>query len=523
MKKFLRTIIIILLLLWFWFFYIVKNPELPISQKVLTTIGLNNTVTPEQTGTIVTPDQWTLPEQTDTVKNILACNSIVWTIQNPIGDNNGITDGYFVRIGKAVPANNNIKRYAIQRFNGNRTEFTVGSGDTDVSYPDIRNSRAMFTDHNFKLIECISGSSTPVTPVVTKKLTPRTAEDFVWTDDYKSNTPIMTSLECDSEWCIDYTHYLGWVSKDIARIVSIYSYNGGLEQENTDKLIKKKIWDISQYPSPGEYDNISYEYYKTLQSLYPGMIDIDIQAMNITDKEAIQHIKAIDLIQKYYRAIYDENYADALSLTTWSNKTVDRYRQTYENNKPWIETEHSNTEYMFEYKWNNTYYFEVTTTGPLSWDMLYYEDYGVTKQIVGDKLRSISSKLLSGYRAEEWWWEKPVIYLYPKEKTEVNVRLNLNWSLSSTYPEISKDNTWTVTAHPDGTLVDANQNSYSYLFREAKKMPTFHINEWFVVAKKDYAKFLQDKLSYLGLTAREYNEFIVYRLPRMQKYSYVKS
>lgn len=41
MKKLLRTLVVIILLLGAWFMYIVKNPELPISQKILTTIGLD--------------------------------------------------------------------------------------------------------------------------------------------------------------------------------------------------------------------------------------------------------------------------------------------------------------------------------------------------------------------------------------------------------------------------------------------------------------------------------------------------
>lgn len=39
--------------------------------------------------------------------------------------------------------------------------------------------------------------------------------------------------------------------------------------------------------------------------------------------------------------------------------------------------------------------------------------------------------------------------------------------------------------------------------------------------KKDYTEFLQEKLAYLGLTPREYNEFIVYRVPLMNQYPYV--
>ena len=42
----------------------------------------------------------------------------------------------------------------------------------------------------------------------------------------------------------------------------------------------------------------------------------------------------------------------------------------------------------------------------------------------------------------------------------------------------------------------------------------------FVVKGSDTATFLQEKLSFMGLTPREYNEFIVYWLPQMQSNEY---
>jgi hypothetical protein len=41
-----------------------------------------------------------------------------------------------------------------------------------------------------------------------------------------------------------------------------------------------------------------------------------------------------------------------------------------------------------------------------------------------------------------------------------------------------------------------------------------------VVKGSDTAAFLQDSLAKLGLTPKEYNEFIVYWLPRMQNHPY---
>ena len=49
MKKLLRFLFL-LLLLWLWFLYVIKNPSLPISQKILTTFGNNIQTGTQQTG-----------------------------------------------------------------------------------------------------------------------------------------------------------------------------------------------------------------------------------------------------------------------------------------------------------------------------------------------------------------------------------------------------------------------------------------------------------------------------------------
>lgn len=109
---------------------------------------------------------------------------------------------------------------------------------------------------------------------------------------------------------------------------------------------------------------------------------------------------------------------------------------------------------------------------------------------------------------------KPVIYLYPKEGTEVKVKLDYDGQLTCTYP--AYDNGWQVTAQPDGTLVAANGKTYSYLFWEGKSDTDYDMSRGFVVKGTDTADFLRTTLSQLGLEPREYNEFIVYWLPKMQ-------
>ena len=113
---------------------------------------------------------------------------------------------------------------------------------------------------------------------------------------------------------------------------------------------------------------------------------------------------------------------------------------------------------------------------------------------------------------------KPVIYLYPEQETTVSVSLDYAGTLTATYP--AYENGWTVTAEPDGTLYDENGNKYSYLFWEGENNTDYDFSTGFCVAGADTADFLRKTLSEIGLTPKEYNEFIVYWLPKMQDNPY---
>ena len=62
----------------------------------------------------------------------------------------------------------------------------------------------------------------------------------------------------------------------------------------------------------------------------------------------------------------------------------------------------------------------------------------------------------------------------------------------------------------------ADGREYSYLFWEGDGPLDADFSEGFCVRGEDTAAFLQETLSALGLTPREYNEFIVWWLPQMQ-------
>lgn len=115
--------------------------------------------------------------------------------------------------------------------------------------------------------------------------------------------------------------------------------------------------------------------------------------------------------------------------------------------------------------------------------------------------------------------KKPVIYLYTTQKTNISVKLSLNGNLTCTYPAYNGE--WNVTAYPGGRLINtADKKEYSYLYWEGNTNTKYDMSKGFVVSGKDTAAFLQQKLAYLGLTPKEYNEFIVYWLPQMQNNPY---
>ena len=140
------------------------------------------------------------------------------------------------------------------------------------------------------------------------------------------------------------------------------------------------------------------------------------------------------------------------------------------------------------------------------------------KKLLAGTLTAALMLGLAGCVRSEEVSAKPVIYLYPEQETMVSVSLDYAGTLTATYP--AYENGWTVTAEPDGTLYDENGDEYSYLFWEGEDKTDYDFSKGFCVAGADTADFLREKLAEIGLTPREYNEFIVYWLPKMQDNPY---
>ncbi len=124
----------------------------------------------------------------------------------------------------------------------------------------------------------------------------------------------------------------------------------------------------------------------------------------------------------------------------------------------------------------------------------------------------------SDFELQEGVAYKPVIYLYPEEKTDISVKLDYNGTLLVTAPEYGQG--WNVTAYPDGRLFTSDGEEYPYLFWEGEQDYTLDTSEGFCVSGEDIAAFLDEKLSYLGLSDSEKAEFTEFWLPFMEGNSY---
>jgi hypothetical protein len=111
---------------------------------------------------------------------------------------------------------------------------------------------------------------------------------------------------------------------------------------------------------------------------------------------------------------------------------------------------------------------------------------------------------------------KPIIYIYPEEKTEVEIELIYDGKITTTYPKYPNGG-WKVTSSSDGTLIDENNKEYYALYWEGKPKEPLGIEDGFVVSKEGTIAFLEEKLALLGLTSKESNEFIIFWLLILEK------
>lgn len=112
--------------------------------------------------------------------------------------------------------------------------------------------------------------------------------------------------------------------------------------------------------------------------------------------------------------------------------------------------------------------------------------------------------------------DKPVIYVYAPQSTEMDIRLPFSGKLKLTYPPY--ENSWRFTAHPGGML-QFGDKQYRYIFWDgeltADRWP-MNNDHAFVVTSDTLLRFFEHYLSRVGFNDQEKQDFITYWYPRMQ-------
>jgi hypothetical protein len=110
---------------------------------------------------------------------------------------------------------------------------------------------------------------------------------------------------------------------------------------------------------------------------------------------------------------------------------------------------------------------------------------------------------------------KPAIYLYPKQKLLINVKVYPKGFLTYTDPIYDSKDGWIVGASPEGTLTttyNLKPTTYPYLYYESKIKDEFiqKPQMGFVRKYEELPQFYSEILPKLGLNQKEANDFVEY-------------
>ncbi|MBP9811736.1 hypothetical protein KBC86_00015 [Candidatus Gracilibacteria bacterium] len=120
---------------------------------------------------------------------------------------------------------------------------------------------------------------------------------------------------------------------------------------------------------------------------------------------------------------------------------------------------------------------------------------------------------------------KPLILLYPETEQEVSVELEYTPGFSATFPLYDNAKKgWSVTANPDGTLLDhsTNQETYGLFWEGNLTHANYNTSKGWVIKGGEVREFLYEKLTEIGLNTKEKSDFIMFWYPKLQKYPYIQ-
>ncbi len=266
---------------------------------------------------------------------------------------------------------------------------------------------------------------------------------------------------------------------------------------------------------------------------------------------------SVDLEGKKRHSSYDNLYGIYVTSYKDYQKATERYTYPKDQNDKYNKEFFKNNNlaiFMSEARWvgdgTDGYYYmgekkdgkeeSIYFSGHVRLEDIYFVNFE-TEEEMGDKQYKkayfipvdkdvkfvkfeITQSQVDGINTDMSGAFKPIIYLYPEEEMNVEVKLLNKDLITCSYPKY--EDGWSVQANPNGDLIDkqTGRNLYA-LYYESDLVKNAELeDEGFSIKGEDTAKFLEEKLALLGLTDREAEEFIVYWLPKLEanKYNYIR-
>ncbi|MGE0088786.1 MAG: hypothetical protein AB7S50_04845 [Bacteroidales bacterium] len=111
---------------------------------------------------------------------------------------------------------------------------------------------------------------------------------------------------------------------------------------------------------------------------------------------------------------------------------------------------------------------------------------------------------------------KPNIYLYPSEKTQLEVKINfpMGGNIITSIPEYGQG--WKITVDTNGII----DNSYSYLFYESIQPDIWQVNYGWISKNDELESFFRQNMADFGFEGREIDDFIDYWIPKLDDYEF---
>ncbi|HDR06471.1 MAG TPA: carboxypeptidase regulatory-like domain-containing protein [Candidatus Coatesbacteria bacterium] len=155
--------------------------------------------------------------------------------------------------------------------------------------------------------------------------------------------------------------------------------------------------------------------------------------------------------------------------------------------------------------------YTIEGIAPGSYDVICRHDHYDGAHVPGLDLaageeRSLDFRLLPFAEVE-----KPNLYLYPKETTEVTVTLDFPAGGGLTESDPPYGDGWRVVVEPDGAIA----GGYGHLFYEARVPADWRFERGWVVQQWQLAEFFGENLAAHGFNERETADFIEHWLPRL--------